>query len=93
MNFQYESNRIYRNDEDGKLIAEVTFPDTSESTVDINHTFVDPSLRGQGVASELMQAAYKQIKDANKKAQLTCSYAVTWFEKHSDYSDIIEKNS
>lgn len=49
MEFQHERERIFALDEQGKLVAEVTFP-VSEGVADIDHTFVDQSLRGQGVA-------------------------------------------
>ncbi len=94
MDFIYESNRIYRTDENNKVIAEVTFPSisdtmTSNNTVNINHTFVDNSLRGQGVAGQLMVAVAKKLREENKKAILTCSYAISWFEKNDEYSDIL----
>lgn len=94
MDFIYESNRIYRIDENNKVIAEVTFPSisdtmTSNNTVNINHTFVDNSLRGQGVAGQLMVAVAKKLREENKKAILTCSYAISWFEKNDEYSDIL----
>ncbi len=89
MELQYEPNRIYLNDDTGHLVAEVTFPDVSGYVVNINHTFVDDSLRGQGVAARLLQAAADTLRAGNKKAQLTCSYAVRWFEKNPDYADIV----
>lgn len=88
MNFIYEDNRIYLEDETGKTVAEVTFPNISENVVDINHTFVDDSLRGKGIASELIKAVAEKLKKENKKAHPTCSYAVKWFEKNKDYEDI-----
>ena len=91
MEFIKESNRIYKNNEEGKLIAEVTFPGCGENTVVINHTFVDDSLRGQGVASKLMRAAYEVIKEQDKKATLTCSYAIKWYEKNTEKNDIVVK--
>ena len=51
MEFQYEKERIFACDEAGKVIAEITFP-VSQGVADINHTFVDGSLRGQGVAGK-----------------------------------------
>ena len=57
----------------GRAIAEITFPDIDEDTVDINHTFVDESLRGQGMAGKLMEAAVNQIQSQGKKAVPTCS--------------------
>jgi uncharacterized protein len=89
MDFIYEPNRIYLNNEDGKAIAEVTFPDISINEVNIDHTFVDGSLRGQGMAGKLMKALVDDLKKNNKKAKATCSYAVEWFEKHPEHSDVL----
>ena len=91
MEFKYESNRIYLENEEGKLIAEVTFPTIKDQLVNINHTFVDDSLRGQGIAGKLMEAVGEKIVKENQKAVLTCSYAVRWFEKNTQYEEIISK--
>jgi predicted GNAT family acetyltransferase len=48
MELFYEENRFYAMDTKGSLLAEITFPFTAPGKVDINHTFVDASLRGQG---------------------------------------------
>ena len=50
MNFIVEENAIYYMDENREKNAEVTFPKLDEHTVEINHTFVSPSLRGTGMA-------------------------------------------
>ncbi|MDU7337403.1 MAG: GNAT family N-acetyltransferase [Clostridium sp.] len=90
MEFTKEDNRIFSNDETGKLIAEITFPNISSTTVDINHTFVDDSLRGQGVAGKLMLAAVDSIRAQGKKAIATCPYAVAWFEKNNEFSNLLD---
>ena len=41
--FNIADNRIYMNDENGKMIAEVTFPNLDDNTIVIDHTFVDDS--------------------------------------------------
>ena len=82
MNFITDGNRIYLNDEAEKMIAEVTFPETAPGVYTIDHTFVDDSLRGQGVAGKLVQAAVDEIKQRGGSVQATCSYAVGWLEKH-----------
>ena len=69
MDFQSETGRIFLEDESGRLLAEVTFPSVSARVVDIRHTFVDDSLRGQGVAGRLMEAAARQIRAEGKKAR------------------------
>ena len=83
MEFIHEPNRIYGTDEAGKVIAEITFPQTEPGVFTINHTIVDSSLQGQGIAGKLVQAAVEDIKKQGGKVQATCSYAVKWLEKHS----------
>ena len=89
MQLIHEENRIYGNNADGKLVAEITFPEISDGIVVIDHTFVDNSLRGQGVAGQLVQAAAEDLRSSGRKARLTCSYAVAWFSRHPEYADLL----
>jgi predicted GNAT family acetyltransferase len=89
MEYKKDTNWIYATDDAGNVIAEVTFPNIREGVVAINHTFVDDSLRGRGVAGELVLEAYETIKAAGKKAVLICPYAVKWFAEHPEYNDIV----
>ena len=91
MDFIYEDNRVFCEGPQGNLLAEITFPEVSEGVVDINHTFVDDSLRGQGIAGQLLFAAAEKLRTENKKAVLTCSYAIKWFEKNPAYADVLLK--
>ena len=84
MEYQIEKNRIFAEDEDGKVLAEITFPETETGICTINHTFVDDSLRGQGIAGKLVSMAVNQIKQQQKKISATCSYAQHWLEKHPE---------
>lgn len=89
MNFQKENGRIWAENEEGRLVAEITFPQVRRGVVNIDHTFVDPSLRGQGAAGKLAQAAADQIRARELKAVLTCSYAKKWFGEHPEQSDLL----
>ena len=88
MDFQKENGRIYA-ERDGALIAEITFPEEDGVAV-IDHTFVDGSLRGQGVAGQLVRAAADQIRDQGKKARAVCTYARAWFDRHPEQADLLE---
>ena len=81
MEFKREENRIYKTDDTGKVIAEVTFPETAEGVYTIDHTLVDNSLRGQGVAGQLVQAAVDEITAKGGRIEATCSYAVKWLSE------------
>jgi len=90
MDFIVEKNRIYKLDENGKLLAEVLFPESEDGTVTITRTFVDDSLRGQGVAGKLILALTEELKSQGKPAEPACSYAVKWFGDHPEYNHLIK---
>lgn len=92
MEFLVQSGRIYQVDEKGKTVAEVTFPEEIPGVLNLNHTFVDESLRGQGVAGKLIQAVVDYAKAQGKQISPTCSYAVKWFEKHGEYQSLLNKS-
>lgn len=89
MEFCQEPGRIFAVGEDGRLLAEVTFPER-EGAAEIDHTFVDESLRGQGVAGQLLRAAADTLRAQGRKARPTCPYAVRWFETHPEYADLLK---
>lgn len=92
MEFTKGENRFYKEDEDGNLIAEITYKPIDEKTVDADHTFVDPSLRGQGVAEKLVDRLVEEMETEDKKIHPTCPYVVKLFERKSDkYENIIAK--
>lgn len=88
MELQYEKGRIFALDPEGKLIAEILFPSLN-GVAAITRTFVDESLRGQGMAGHLMEAAVDQIRSGGLKARPICSYAAKWFEKHPEQGDLL----
>jgi len=90
MNFIYEDHKIYVKNEIGTVIVNATFPFIEEGVVVVDHTYVDPTLRGQGIASILMHEVYKHAKAKGYKVVATCPYAVVWFKKHKEFNDIID---
>lgn len=47
-------NKFYVNDAQGNQVAEIVFVPTGEHLSIIEHTDVDPSLKGQGVGKQLV---------------------------------------
>jgi predicted GNAT family acetyltransferase len=90
MAFIVGENRVSY-EQDGAELAYVTFPDIG-GIVEIDHTFVDDSLRGQGIAGKLMERTAETLRQTNRKAKLTCSYAVKWFAEH-EYGDVLAVDS
>ena len=73
-NYITEENRIYLPDENWNILAEIDFEKVDEKTYNISHTFVDDSLRGQGIGSELVEKAITYLIWKWYKVTVTCSY-------------------
>ena len=74
-NYITEENRIYLQDENWSILAEIDFDKIDEKTYNISRTFVDDSLRGQGIGSELVEKAITYLTSKWYKVSATCSYA------------------
>lgn len=90
MAYVMEKNRVIYED-GGKELGQVVFPAVNIGVVKITHTFVDESLRGQGIAGGLMQRAADSLRESGRHAMPQCSYAVKWFEDHPEYADVLAK--
>ena len=90
MNWNYETGRIYSVDENNELMAETTYAAVDDKTVDIDHTYVNPVLRGQGVAGQMMEIVAARLREDGLTAVASCSYADAWLKKHRDaYPDVV----
>ena len=93
MEWKHEKGRIYSENEFGELMAEATYVCLDNGDINIDHTYVNPSLRGRGVADIMMKAVVEYLRKEGIKAVASCSYAVSWFEKNEEeYADIIAKD-
>ena len=77
----------YRLEEDGQMKAEITWTELADVMV-IEHTFVDESMRNQGMAKKLLDKAAEYAREKQFKMEPVCSYAVTAFERYKDYDDV-----
>lgn len=90
MDFKYDKDRIYLENENGKIIAEADIRKISDTEVDVVHVYVDPSLRGHGLAGDVMEKVTDHLRKNNLKAHASCSYANMWFMRNKEKcSDII----
>ncbi|WP_125604306.1 GNAT family N-acetyltransferase [Lapidilactobacillus bayanensis] len=93
MEFQYEPGRFFKLDDQQNLIAEVTFQTADDKPVYIlDHTFVDPSLRGQGIAGQLVAAVVELARTNHQQIIPLCSYARQAFDTKPEYADVYYHN-
>lgn len=87
--FQEEKNRFYLTEKE-KIVAEITWEILEDNSIDVNHTFVDPSQRGKGLAEKLVLEVIKKARAENIKIVPTCSYVVKYFETHEVYQNLLK---
>ncbi|MGB0203384.1 MAG: GNAT family N-acetyltransferase [Acholeplasmataceae bacterium] len=92
MEYTYLDHEIYKMKDEHNYLLHVTFPLLETGVVNINHTFVDVSLRGQGVASTMMHETMKFLQSKDLKVVATCPYAVVWLKKHKEYQAMIRQD-
>lgn len=89
--FDFEDGRFFLNNDSGKMVAEITYTKAGENILIIDHTFVDPVLRGQGIALKLVEAVIKLAIDQGKKIMPLCPYAKSVFDKNEELNGILHK--
>ena len=79
-------------DQDGKRIAEMTYSSHRDGkVVSIDHTEVDPSLRGRGIPKQLVAAAVDWARQEKIRLVPICPYARHVFDRTPEYADVRAK--
>ncbi len=90
MEFQHEDGRYFITSPDGKLLAEVVYPRIDDGkNVVIERTYVDPSLRGQGIAGKLVKLVVDEARRDNFLIEPLCTFAAKEFQRRSEYADVL----
>jgi len=58
-------------------------------TLDYNHTFVPPALRGGGIASQLTEYALRYAQDRGLKVIPSCPYVARYIERHPEFASLV----
>ncbi|MCG8481303.1 MAG: N-acetyltransferase [Spirochaetales bacterium] len=69
--------------------AVVDYGVADDGALIIEHTFTPPSMRGHGIAGDLVRATAEYAREAGVKVEPRCSYAVHFFERHPEFRDLL----
>ena len=72
----------------GRRIGELTYLCQS-GRVRIRHTWVEPTLRGQGAAGLLVRTAVHRAREERWAVVPECSYVRYAFRTHPEWSDVL----
>jgi len=78
-------------DRDGEVIGLADYR-VANGAIQITHTEVDPSLRGQGLGSVLVRGVLDQIRvDTDSAVVPICPFVDDWIELHPAYQDLLTR--
>ena len=82
MEFHYREDRIELWDAEKKVTALVSFPAVNEDTVNIDHTYVDNSLRGQGIAGKLLDHVCRDMREKGINTLYLITDHTSFYERY-----------
>lgn len=85
------NKQFFIGDDEAHAIARVTYKDSDDSTIIVDHTFVSEELRGRGVAGKLYKAIIDYARRENKKIIPTCSYIKAKMDHNKADQDLLVK--
>ena len=75
---------------DGQLLAQMTYSRGGVMAI-IDHTDVDPALRGTGAGARLVRSPVEWARAENVQIVALCPFAKSVFDKTPDYADVLKK--
>ncbi|WP_159722004.1 GNAT family N-acetyltransferase [Enterococcus sp. CSURQ0835] len=91
MEIKEEQNRFALFNDDDLEIGEMTWSDAGPEIMIIDHTFVDPTYRGQKLAEKLVLSGVEKARRENKKIIPLCPFAKKEFDTKPEYDDVLKK--
>lgn len=82
------NNGFYLIDGDDKDMGHILYEEKEPGVLDVTSTFVDPALRGQKKADELLDQLADKARKENLRLRPICSFVVKRFTETTRYDDI-----
>ena len=76
-------------EEDGRIVAEMTFVWAGTQKFIIDHTEVDELLKGKSVGKHLVEYAVNLAREKQVKILPLCPFARSVFDKTPEYADVL----
>ncbi|WP_180133867.1 MULTISPECIES: GNAT family N-acetyltransferase [unclassified Acinetobacter] len=83
-----QKGEFFQLNAEGERLAEMSYLWRDEHSIVANHTWVDDSLRGQGVARVLLDHLVEFAREKHLKIIPTCSYVDVMFRRDKTLADV-----
>ncbi|ASZ06923.1 N-acetyltransferase [Enterococcus thailandicus] len=91
MEIKEEKNRFALYNDEQQEIGEMTWSDAGPDIMIIDHTFVEPTYRGQKLAEKLVNSGVELARREGKKIIPLCPFAKKEFDAKPEYGDVLRK--
>ena len=82
-------NGMFYVEQEGKVLAQMTYVWTGAERIIIDHTEVDDALRGQSAGKQLVAKAVEFAREKSLKIIPLCPFAKSVFDKVAKYRDVL----
>ncbi len=89
--FESETKGHFEYKVDGVLLGEISYSRVGKELIIIDHTFVDPSLRGSGKGKELVTEVVEYARAKSLKVLPLCPFANAIIKRESAFHDVLSK--
>lgn len=76
-------------EENGRLLAEMTYVWAGSNKIIIDHTQVSDELKGQGAGKQLVNKAVEMAREKGIKILPLCPFAKSVFDKIKEFNDVL----
>ncbi len=76
-------------EENGEVLAEMTYSKAGDTRIIIDHTEVSDKLRGTGAGKQLVAAAVNHARAHQLKIMPLCPFANSVFNKTPEWADVL----
>jgi uncharacterized protein len=95
----YMELEVHRDDARRKYYADVEghqalirFAPAGDRTLDFQHTWVAPELRGRGIGEALVRRALDDVRAHGERIVATCPFVKAFLAKHPEYQELVAKS-
>lgn len=74
----------------GEYFSLAMYKINKEGVVYMTHTETPAELKGQGVASELIEKSLQDIKDQGRKVYPLCPFVIAYIQKYPEWKVIVK---
>ena len=80
--FIFLPHSIYLKNADGRILAEITFPEKEPGLYEIERTYTAEEYIGTKLPGQLVEAAVTEIKNKGGRVSASCPYASKYLKEH-----------